>query len=201
MASQILDTYHTVHQGFKASSFHLIFVTASTKVFTEGYRDARWGMTVDQVKRVFPGKQFKEENDHWYFKDNIFGDDAKVGFQFYKGQLSDAFIVLRQILPIFGTIEEIRRARTQFFTLLDALKKKYGTPIKTKTKADDCGLGEEFALQEGHGSYGAIWQTKESRIGLILGSSGMFKPVVLSIGYQSLYHKKLKEKAEIEEKL
>ena len=170
--------------------------------FKEGYQNARWGMTIEEIKQSFPKKQWKIDEDIWYFEDKIFDNDAKVAFQFFNNELWRVILLLKQVPPLLGTKEEISNARSGFFTLLSALKKNYGEPLRVTTKASDNPfIDEELALQVGEGSYISIWETEESQIVLFLGGGGYTKPLGLRILYQSLYYKKLKEQSEIKEKL
>jgi len=69
------------------------FSFAVRNLVIEGYREAQWGMSPDEVKQVFPGESFSqlEQEDelvyYFGFDDTILGHKVRIWFYFFDNQL------------------------------------------------------------------------------------------------------------------
>ena len=69
------------------------FSFAVRNLVIEGYREAQWGMSSDEVKQVFPGESFSqlEQEDelvyYFGFDDTILGHKVRIWFYFFDNQL------------------------------------------------------------------------------------------------------------------
>jgi hypothetical protein len=98
---------------------------------TEGYRDARWGMTMEEVKKVAPDAQasWRFPTSLVVFNDRVAGKPARVVFRFAEDRL---IIVMVQFM------ETHPDSKSKYVNDYDEIEKvlttKYGEPEK---KVDD----------------------------------------------------------------
>ncbi len=131
--------------------------------FTEGYRNARWGMTPEQVKQAFPDEHFEEEPDLIYFSTDLAGEDVVVAFLFFNNQLYKTIVTV-QVDP--ANKDNYVRQFNKFENLLIA---EYGQPDKMIRRGSrDRKMKDIFAIAQGRGGYLDNWKTAETTISLAL---------------------------------
>lgn len=176
-----------------AMSF-LQFCYAQEKVFNEGYKNAKWGMTKEQVKNSFPGMVFKDEGEMTYFLSKIAREDVTVGFDFVDNKLYLAFIGVQ----VKTTNKELYVSK--FSTFEELLIKKYGKPDqRVRRGSTNRFTSDADAISMGEGAYFDIWKTPESEISLSL--TGDNFDLNLGIRYQCIELGKEKEEIDKEKSL
>jgi hypothetical protein len=105
----------------------------------KGYRLAKWGMSHQRVRDVFPKEEFSDLGhpvidfwsgavdelvDFFYFEDRILDQKVTINFYFFKNQLFQ--------------VKVYRRAgEFSFYEILsDLLKEKYGKPVQEEVEPD-----------------------------------------------------------------
>jgi len=170
--------------------------------FTEGYRNAKWGMSFEKVKSCFKGYKFQNDDDGDIFiEDKIMDIDVQIYFFFFEDKLKEVRIVHGVQNPLFGTSQDIKGGISNFDNLFSALKGKYGEPDRLSKKVPEYFTAVE-AIEYGETSFYSQWRTKESEIVLFLGKGkGMFSSVTLTVVYTSIHYKELAKKAAAKSKL
>ena len=159
------------------------------------FRKTNWGMSKEQVKAIEDKKPDFDEDTFVEYKVEISGNDFKCVYNFLQDKLYSSKYIFN------GTHTNKNDYIYDYENLKEILIKKYGKP-----KADEVVWKNDLykndkqewgmAISVGHLTYGAIWETPSTEIGLIL--VGNNYRIMLVIGYDS---KELKEWAKrIEEK-
>ncbi len=93
---------------------------------SEGFQDARWGMSVEEVRELFPdGKMLNENAMRW--KGTIADLPAVVKFGFLKGR----FVAVDVFFPDAGNV------RNSHLLIRRLLNRKFGTPVRDRDTADE----------------------------------------------------------------
>lgn len=161
--------------------FFVIFFTqhcnAQEKTFSEGYKDAKWGMTKEQVKANFPDIKFKNEGENMTLFSKIASENVIISFYFTNKKLF-------HVITYFD-IKTLNYDRyiSKFNELEKLLIKKYGKAVKKIRlgNSDKVISGVDIAM--GKDGYGESWHTSESKIQLVLMGDN-FK-ITLAIDYLS----------------
>ncbi|MFB1481248.1 hypothetical protein [Corallococcus sp. RDP092CA] len=91
---------------------------------SEGFQDARWGMSVEEVRGLFPdGKMLNENAMRW--KSTIADLPAVVTFGFLKGRL----VAVDVFFPEAGNV------RNSHLLIRRLLNRKFGTPVRDRDTA------------------------------------------------------------------
>jgi hypothetical protein len=151
------------------------------------FRKINWGMNKEQVKATEDKKPDFESDAFVGYKVEISGNDFSCVYNFLQDKLySSKYIFNRTHTNKNDYIDD-------YVNLKEILIKKYGKPKIDKVtwennlyKSDKQEWG--MAISVGHLTYGAIWETPSTEIGLILGGDNY--RIMLVIGYDS---KELKE--------
>jgi len=170
--------------------------------FTEGYRDAKWGMAIEEVKSCFKNYKFQKDDDGSAFiKDKIMDIDVQIYFFFFEDKLKEVRILHEVKNALFGTSQDIKRGISNFDNLFSALKDKYGEPDTVAKNIPEYYSAVE-AIDFGETSFYSKWKTKETDILLFLGKGkSMFSSVTLAIVYTSTYYEKLEKEKSAKSKL
>jgi hypothetical protein len=152
-------------------------LTQSTYRSNEGYQQARWGMSRDEVQAIYP--QANERGGEFGFLGEVAGYETATGFGFSDGMLALVSVSLRG-----GSLTTAERMRA-FSDLKSLLTQKYGAPRQDalrRTDSDPLGLiqDESTAILTGQAERFAIWELAESRIILRAkrGTGGIFVAVL-----------------------
>ena len=170
--------------------------------FTEGYRNAKWGMSFEEVKSTFQNYKFnKDDEGDIYVEYEILGIDVRIYFCFFEDKLKEVRILYNVHNPLFGTSQDVKRGISHFGDFFDALKDKYGEPEKLSKKTPEYFSAAE-AIELGEASFYGKWKTKESEIVLFLGKGkSMFSSVTLAVMYTSIYYDKIEKQKNAKSKL
>ncbi len=170
--------------------------------FTEGYRDAKWGMSVEKVKSCFKGYKFQKDDDGDIFiEDKIIDIDVKIYFFFFEDKLKEVRIFHSVQNPLFGTSEDIKRGLYNFDNFFNALKDKYGQPGSISKNVPEYSTAAD-AIELGTTSFYSKWKTKQTDILLYLGKGeGLFSSVTLAVVYNSPYYEKIAKEQSVKSKL
>jgi len=136
--------------------------------FTEGYKNARWGMSQEQVKPAFPDMAFQQDDDDiLYFLSRIADENVNVMFMFFDNRL---FRVLLNFDIEEGAGGDYVAA---FYKFDNYLRLKYGEPqhMVEPSPDNEFGGGTDF-IASGKGLLASQWETKESTIRLSLTGTG-----------------------------
>ncbi|MFH1800600.1 MAG: hypothetical protein ABH891_07145 [Candidatus Omnitrophota bacterium] len=138
--------------------------SSSASDFTEGYQNAKWGMSLEQVKAAFPNMDFKTDSDGTpFFLSTISGENVQIGFQFVERKLYQTGVLIQ----IKTTNKKTYISKFDEFESL--LKKKYGEPKqKARKGSDNQFIDDATAISTGEGAYFSEWDTPESIIQLVL---------------------------------
>jgi hypothetical protein len=163
--------------GFSVSL--CVFAYCQDGTFTEGYKNATWGMAPDAVKKAFSDTKFFDEQGAIYFLTNLGEDKATIGFKFVQERL--------YWVGILFDVETTNKQRylEKFNDYENLLKKKYGAPKQSVRNVDDEYMPDEAtALSMGKGVYYDLWETTESQI--LLSLNGDNFDLTLRITYESI---------------
>jgi hypothetical protein len=148
----------------------------------EGYQCAKWGMSINQVKKCFPNQEWKTISTHpdiLMFKHKIDNENAYFGFKFKDNKLYQVRILL--------DIEAIKNSTylEKFNKLEKFLENKYGAPQKKYRKAiSNPFIDKATLIAAGQGYYQTFWKTQETEILLtLIGENGK---LLLSIQYSGI---------------
>lgn len=157
------------------------------------FRNAKWGMSKEQVKKTELSKPIGENDGLLGYEDKIANLTCQIAFEFVDDTLSSAHYLIKE--KHINDNDYI----TDFNKLKDLLSEKYGKPSMDKIvwkgslyKGDVEHYG--LAVISGELVYAAQWQTELTNITLIL-SGDNFTPY-LAIMYESSQYKYLKDKKE-----
>lgn len=136
---------------------------------TEGYQQLRWGMSLDEVRGVYPDVQ--EYAGTYGTKVTVGHRDMFAAFAFSRGRLASVVLV---------TLDEHASAHeyvADFKALREGLSTKYGQPTSDTTTWNSPvfkGDPERFAaaLLLGHVTSEAQWRTKETSIRVTVSGNG-----------------------------
>lgn len=132
-------------------------------IFTEGYKDARWGMSKKQVIESFPDKKFNIRDGLIWFSDTMAGEDVNVIFVFIDDRLSTVNVQIK--VRALGS----QAYKFRFFRFERLLIQKYGAPVQKIREIKPAPyVSDADAILMGWGKYSSIWRTPESRITLLL---------------------------------
>lgn len=153
-------------------------ISVAKEEFTEGYKNANWGMTPDAVKKAFPDQKFFDEKGIIYFLTTLGEDKATIAFVFVEEKLYRVGIVF----DVKTSNKDLYLEKFNFYE--DLLKKKYGLPKQNIRNVNKDGLDydEAMVISMGKGAYYDLWETNESKIMLSL--SGDNFDLTLRIMYE-----------------
>jgi hypothetical protein len=90
---------------------------------SEGFRDARWGMTEAEVRRTFPSaRKATDEPNALAITDTIGREPATIWLRFSEGRLTRAAVLFGGLL--FSPASEVLR----YFRIREVMREKYGAP-------------------------------------------------------------------------
>jgi hypothetical protein len=133
---------------------------------TEGYQQARWGMTPAEVQKAFAGFQAPDAGRELVMMDSITaGRESTLGFVFFEDRLA-AVVVRFRPRP---------RAESYGDKVLDLLVERYGTKVKLSShySGDELDVLEDMGVDlraEGFAGVeksSGVWDRPESRITFI----------------------------------
>ncbi len=148
------------------SSFFLILILAAVSYakLPMGHEGARWGMSVDELKKIsgdlvqadnrhkfYFGEHFETEPDVYYREK---GKDERVEYYFYKGKLYKIFIIYNRELYETSFYED----------LIKKAKDSYGAP-------KDLFEEKTFGLRVFH----ALWDDGETTLDIRKGAGFIFQ--------------------------
>ncbi len=123
-----------------------------------GYRSARWGMTVQEVRGVIQGLGLAYiDQGNFRVKDRIFGSDAEIRY------------LVGNNLPLEAVMVEIRKtlkAPVPYEQIKAALVKQYGKPLKKRA-------GHEKDKLE-------MWTTSKTSVWLMVDDDEEFALIIYS---------------------
>lgn len=177
-------------------------LTVAAPTFREGYRNAKWGMSFEEVKSTFQKYRFqKDDEGDIFIEDTIMDIDVRIFFYFFDDKLKEVRILHNVANPLFGTSQDIKRGLSNFDAFYSALKDKYGEPKKLSKNIPDYYSAVE-AIDLGETSFYSKWNTKETEILLFLGKGkSMFSSVTLAIIYTSNYYERIEKEKSAKSKL
>jgi len=174
---------------------------SSIKPANPDFRNVCWGMTLDEVKQLEDAELLFHDEDTGLgmsYQADIAGYDATLWYLFVEGKLCRARYEFQQKHTNKNLYFD------DFRFLKSLLEKKHGTPsvdewlwLNDLFKGDSDRWG--LALSSGHVECGAIWETKQEEISLIL--SGDNYEVSLEAEYVSNAHRYLIERMQESERL
>ncbi len=133
----------------------------------DGYRGARWGMTVPEVRRVIKnlGLEYMDW-DKFVVKDKIFGSDAEIRY-LVGGNLPLEMVMVKIKKPV--------KAQVPYGQIKSAIEQKYGTPLKKRP-------GHEKDKLE-------MWTTAQTSVWLMVDDSGNFAVITyLDLNAEKKYY-------------
>lgn len=152
------------------------------KLSTDGFGKAKWGMSLRQVKRRYPGLT-KNGKNAYVKKASIAGMSAVRFFQFDAAKLTLAGYVITEKFSNNKTYIE------QFRKLQQLLSSKYGDPIDARAvwsnevyRAQPEHVG--LALSQGYVKFYATWDT--GKTGIELGLHGNNYQIQMHVRYHSV---------------
>ena len=170
--------------------------------FKEGYRNAKWGMSFEEVKSTFQKYRFqKDDEGDIFIEDTIMDIDVRIFFYFFDNKLKEVRVLHNVANPLFGTSQDIKRGLSNFDAFYSALKNKYGEPKKLSKNIPEYYSAVQ-AIELGETSFYGKWNTKETDILLFLGKGkSMFSSVTLAIIYTSTYYERIEKEKSAKSKL
>jgi len=139
--------------------------TATT--YQYDFRKANWGMSKEEVKATEDKKPDSEYDNSLVYYVKIGGDDYLCGYSFLQDKLYNTGYVF------VGEHSNKNDYIRDYKNLKEILAKKYGKPKSDRTTWDNDLYKNDrskwgFAVSLGHLSYGAIWETSNTFITLVL---------------------------------
>ena len=148
----------------------------------EGYKCAKWGMSIDQVKKCFPKIDWKTINADPVIligNDKIDNESAYIGYKFKNNKLYQVRILL--------DIEAIKKHTylKKFIKLERSLENAFGDPQKRYRQAIRNPIADDATqIAAGQGYYQTFWETGETEVLLTL--TGEDGKLILSIQYSGI---------------
>lgn len=95
--------------------------TVNQALEADGYAKAKWGMSLDQVRNLYPEiRQLEEGRPIYFYLDRVIGKPAKVAFQFESGRLVGAMVLFQE------RYETVDAYAEEYESIRQLLTKKYG---------------------------------------------------------------------------
>jgi len=166
---------------------------------SQDFRNAKWGMTLNQVKQTEPEKPVKETSELLAYKTNISNFETFAIYIFVGDKLTRAKYALLE------THSNKNDYITDYNTLKSLLNKKYGNSIEDVTRWKNDLYKENysdwgFAVSLGHLLYYSSWKTDRTEIFMCL--SGENYEIENIIEYTSLelitFEDELRDKNELD---
>lgn len=180
----------TIESGGKTEKIEKVEVPYDpTRMENEGYREAKWGMTSEEVEKAL-GQRLIHESGRSYYATEIDGTPADIVFYFVDN------LLYRVIIGFKIETQNKNTYISKFKSLEELLGEKYGKPIENiKKGSNNPYIDDGMAIATGQGIYRTRWDAKESEITLVM--IGDNYEIHLGIVYES---KKYAKKAEEEQK-
>jgi hypothetical protein len=157
--------------------------------FKEGYKNAKWGMSKEQVKKSFPDMTFKEEGELCLFLSEIAEEDVIIFFSFLNDKLY-------KVIVSFDIKTMNKKNYIQKYNKFQGLLiKKYGEPKRNVRRGSSNEyIDDATAISMGEGTYFTTWALPETNISLILGGDNFDLKLVIYYSCRKLEQEKEKEK-------
>ena len=162
------------------------------------FRDASWGMSKDQVRKVEKLEINKGNDEMLYYDGEILNLECLVVYHFVRDKLvRGSYLITQEHTNKNDYISD-------YNVLKDSLKKKYGEPKKDKEIWKNALWKDNpeqwgFAVSYGHLKYYTKWKTEDTDIMLFL--SGENFNIAVHLGYESIRLGVLEEKKREKEAL
>ena len=147
---------------------------------TEGYRNAKWGMTGEQVRGVFP-QAFRREDGNYLVRGDVAGAPAQTTLIFTEGR----FTAVAVVFSIEGEDNKAKSSR-QYGRLRGLLIKKYGAPSESGPSQATTGGATEStgtAASSAGPTRRTTWEAPKTEIELFT-TTGIFE-IDVTIRYES----------------
>lgn len=89
------------------------------------FRDVKWGMSIEDVKKAEKAEKFKEDENNLAYSVNILGEDALLLYAFSDNKLCRARYALLKHFT-----NQNNKYHESFIPLVESLQEKYGKPKK-----------------------------------------------------------------------
>ncbi|MCP4649636.1 MAG: hypothetical protein GY853_06095 [PVC group bacterium] len=167
-------------------------VFAEVKISKEGYKDAKWGMSKEQVREAFPEMIFIEAEDGSIcFRSRIAAEEVQVGFSFINSKLFRVII----LFEVNTTNNE--KYIGKFKDIEELLIKKYGEPDnRIRRVSENEYISDAIAISTGEGGYFDRWELEESQITLGLSGDNFTLNLIIMYGSKDLAKEQAEKKKE-----
>lgn len=130
-----------------------------------GYKWAKWGMSLEEVKQTFKKQnknlKYDKKEEKWAYKDKIGGETVTIYLMFLKNKFYNVLIFFRR-----GS-NDVKECISKWEELSEILVEKYGEPSIKKPKAGDKGyLTDGQAIETNEGQLFLEWEIGETSISL-----------------------------------
>lgn len=153
--------------------FFVIVMAAGTAIGEDpppkpfDFREARWGMSMEEIKENENGSLRYEGDTRLLFHDEIMDKNFMIEYIFAQGQLYQA---------VFRMVEDYVMENNyihDYFAFKKVLNGKYGTPVKERVIWDKSHLRDDqsqwgVAVSVGDLAYLTTWETENTAISAIL---------------------------------
>ena len=131
--------------------------------FKEGYKNTKWGMSKEQVKKCFPEMTFKDDSGGLYFYSKISEENVIIIFSFLKDKLYRVIVGFE-----INTLNKENYIQ-KYNKFQGLLIKKYGEPTKNVRRGSSNEYSDDAtAISMGKGIYFTTWALPETDINIAL---------------------------------